>query len=126
MSSGSWKVGELARATELTIRTLHYDEIGLLSPRLHTDSGHRFDTASDVVRLQQIISLRRLGLSLDEVRDCLSRPESTALATIEMHLVRLCEQIAAKQRLCRRLETIADGPRAAAEVSADKCQVCTP
>jgi DNA-binding transcriptional MerR regulator len=87
MSSGSWKVGELARATELTIRTLHYDEIGLLSPRLHTDSGHRLDTASDVVRLQQIISLRRLGLSLDEVRDCLSRPESTALATIEMHLV---------------------------------------
>ena len=47
------KVGELARRTRLTIRTLHhYDEIGLLRPSLHTESGHRLYTAGDVARLQ--------------------------------------------------------------------------
>ena len=69
------KVGELARRTGLTVRTLHhYDEIGLLKPSLHTESGHRLYTAGDVARLQQVISLRQLGFSLEEVRDCLDRP----------------------------------------------------
>lgn len=36
------KVGDLAKRTGLTIRTLHhYDEVGLLKPSLHTESGHR-------------------------------------------------------------------------------------
>ena len=39
------KVGELAKRTGLTVRTLHhYDDIGLLRPSLHTDSGHRLYT----------------------------------------------------------------------------------
>ena len=34
------KVGELAKRTGLTVRTLHhYDEIGLLRPSLHTEAG---------------------------------------------------------------------------------------
>ena len=41
------KVGELAKRTGLTVRTLHhYDEIGLLKPSLHTESGHRLYTDS--------------------------------------------------------------------------------
>ena len=61
------KVGELARRTGLTIRTLHhYDEIGLLKPSGHTESGHRLYTSSDITRLQQVVSLRQLGFSLDE------------------------------------------------------------
>ena len=47
------KVGELARRTGLTVRTLHhYDEIGLLRPSLHTEAGYRLYTARDVARLQ--------------------------------------------------------------------------
>src|SRR5207302_5644108 len=80
------KVGELARRTGLTIRTLHhYDEIGLLKPSLHTESGHRLYTADDVARLQQIVSLRQLGFSLDEVRDCLNRPGFSMLEVIRLH-----------------------------------------
>ena len=42
------KVGELARRTGLSIRTLHhYDEIGLIRPSLHTGSGHRLYTAGE-------------------------------------------------------------------------------
>ena len=56
------KVGELARRTGLTVRTLHhYDAIGLLRPSLHTEAGYRLYTAGDIARLQQVISLRQLG-----------------------------------------------------------------
>src|SRR3954467_720914 len=68
------KVGELAKRTGLTVRTLHhYDEIGRLRPSLHTESGSRLYTAGDAARLQQVLSLRALGFSLDEVRGCLNQ-----------------------------------------------------
>ena len=64
------KVGELARQTGLSVRTLHYyDEIGLLSPSQRTGSGHRLYTAGDIVRLRQIKSLQHLGFTSREVRD---------------------------------------------------------
>ena len=48
MQNETLKVGELARRTGLTVRTLHhYDEIGLVRPSLRTDSGHRLYTAAD-------------------------------------------------------------------------------
>src|SRR5437868_3222625 len=108
------KVGELARRTGLTVRTLHhYDEIGLLKPALHTESGHRLYTAEDLARLQRIKSLRQLGFSLEQVRDWLDRPEFVPLRVLEMHIVRLREQIALQQQLCARLEFAADRLRSA-------------
>jgi MerR family transcriptional regulator, thiopeptide resistance regulator len=115
------KVGELARRTGLTIRALHhYDEIGLLRPSLHTEAGHRLYTASDAARLHQIMSLRQLGFSLDEARDCLNRPDFSPLELIRLHLARLREQIELQRRLCERLEAIAAHFRTAAEVSAEE------
>lgn len=67
-----WKIGELAAATGLTVRTLHhYDQIGLLSSTLRTEGGHRLYTDADTTRLYQIVALRGLGLRLDQIRDCL-------------------------------------------------------
>src|ERR1700730_3349752 len=115
------KVGELAKRTGLTIRTLHhYDEIGLLKPSLHTESGHRLYTAGDVARLQQVLSLRQLGFSLEEARDCLDRPGFSPLEVIGLHVARLREQIELQRRLCERLEAIAALFRTAGEVSADE------
>src|SRR4051812_46097872 len=88
------KVGELARRTGLTVRTLHhYDEIGLLKASLHTESGHRLYTACDVARLQQVLSLRQLGFSLEEIGDCLDKPGFSALEVIRLHVARLQEQM---------------------------------
>ena len=116
----TWKIGELARRTGLTVRTLHhYDEIGLLSPSYRTGSGHRLYTADDVTRLQMIVSLRQLGLPLREIGDWLSRPDTSARGVIELHLTRLREQIDAQQTLYRRLEAIAERLRSAEEVSAE-------
>src|SRR5215469_6863806 len=115
------KVGELAKRTGLTVRTLHhYDAIGLLKPSLHTEAGYRLYTANDIARLQQVLSLRQLGFSLDEVRGCLDRPGFSALEVIGLHLVRLREQIESQRRLCQRLETLAAHLRAAGKVSADE------
>ncbi len=102
------KVGELARRTGVSVRTLHhYDEIGLLRPSGRTPTGHRLYGAEDLARLQQVKSLRQLGLSLDEVRACLDRPDYSARRVIELHLARLREQIALQQHLYERLDGLA-------------------
>jgi DNA-binding transcriptional MerR regulator len=114
------KVGELARRTGLSVRALHYyDEIGLLSPSRRTGAGHRLYTPGDVGRLQQIKSLRYLGFSLEEVRDCLDRPDFSPRRVIELHLSRLREQIELQQRLYDRLEEIAARLSSKEEVSAE-------
>jgi DNA-binding transcriptional MerR regulator len=73
-----WKVGELARATGLTVRTLHhYDEVGLMRPAARTAAGHRLYSAEDVRRLYSIVALRGLGFGLPEVSALLDGAEST-------------------------------------------------
>ncbi len=120
MRRETWKVGELARRTGLTVRALHhYDEIGLLRPSLHTGSGHRLYTADDLARLQRIMSLRQLGLPLGKVRECLDQPGFAPVALLRQHVTRLRDRIAAEKRLCDRLEAIAASFEAAEEVSAD-------
>jgi len=121
MRTDSLKVGELARRTGLTVRTLHhYDQIGLLKPSLHSESGYRLYSAADVARLQHVLSLRQLGFSLDQIRDCLDREGFSPLEVIELHLARLREQIDMQHKLCGRLETLAAHMRSAEEVSADE------
>ena len=115
------KVGELARRTGLTIRTLHhYDEVGVLRPSEHTGAGYRLYTAGDVARLQQVLSLRQLGFSLEEVRDCLDRPGFSPLESVRLHIGRLRVQVEMQRDLCEKLEVIAAHFRAAEEVSAEE------
>ena len=103
-----WKVGELARRTGMSVRALHhYDEIGLLVPTLRTPSGHRLYQQSDVERLQQIQSLRVMGIPLDEVKRLLDGAEMTPRKVIDLHLARLHEHIALQNRLAERMETLA-------------------
>jgi len=117
----AWKVGELAKRTGLSVRTLHYyDEIGLLSPSRRTEAGHRLYAAHDVVRLQQIKSLRHLGFGLEEIRACLDRPDFPLSRVIELHLSRLREQIELQQKVRDRLEAMAARLRAADDVSAEE------
>ena len=108
MTPPPWKVGELAGRTGMSVRALHhYDEIGLLVPRLRTPSGHRLYDRADVERLQQIQSLRLMGIALDEIRRLLDGAALSARQVIEMHLARLQEQIAEQTRLAERLTTLA-------------------
>lgn len=111
-SSAVLKVGELARRTGLTVRTLHhYDEIGLLSPRRRTPSGHRLYGLAEVRRLQQIASLRQVGLSLDDIRRCLDRPEFTLGEVLDLQIRRLREEMGKQQRVLAELERLRDRVR---------------
>ena len=120
-----WRVGELARRTGLTVRALHhYDEIGLLAPSLRTEAGHRLYAGEDVARLQQIQSLRALGIPLDEIRRLLEDPTISPLRVIYLHLARLREQIAQQTRLASRLKKVAHHLESAETVSPDAlCQL---
>src|SRR4051812_39648003 len=80
------RVGEIARAAGITVRSLHhYDEIGLLRPAVAGESGHRLYNQKDVERLQQIVSLKSLGLSLDDIAQCLDGKAHDLQKTLTLH-----------------------------------------
>jgi len=62
------KIGEFAKRSGVTVKTLlHYDKIGLLEPSEKTDSGYRIYCEDDFLKLQQITTLKFIGLSLNEI-----------------------------------------------------------
>src|ERR1700722_8187572 len=103
-----WKVGELARATGLTVRALHYyEEIGLLRPSRRSSAGHRLYDAADVARLYRISLLRRLGFPLDQITSVIEDPEWQLAAAVDRHLHHTQNRAAIAARLCTRLATMA-------------------
>ena len=62
--------GEFARMAQITVRTVrYYDKQNILKPSLVTPTGARFYTEEDFARLQQIMMLKYLGFSLDDIRE---------------------------------------------------------
>lgn len=103
------KVGELARRSGLTVRTLHhYDEIGLLAPARRTAAGHRRYGLREVRRLQRIVSLRHLGLPLDEIGRCLDRDDFSLARVLELQLRRIDEEMARQADLRARIQWLHD------------------
>src|SRR5205809_7434688 len=71
-----YTVGEVARWSGVTVRTLHhYEHIALLSPAGRSPSGYRVYDDADLERLQQILFYRELGFSLDQIADALASPK---------------------------------------------------
>ncbi|PRW65380.1 MerR family transcriptional regulator [Actinopolyspora mortivallis] len=114
-----WKVGELAAATGLTVRTLHhYDHVGLVCPSRRTDSGHRLYAEADVRRLYQVLALRQLGLSLEETASVLagSADIDEVLTAHERHLRQRREAL---RRLQAQVSTLRAGLRESPPTSVD-------
>ena len=119
MAGQTWKVGELAKRTGLTVRTLHhYEEIGLLAPSERTRSGHRLYGPADVERLQKIVGLRQLGLPLEGIRAALDGG-ATLASVLAQQVEHMRERIALERRLCERLESVQRWLRSTGEVSVD-------
>lgn len=109
MARQMWKVGDLAKQTGLTVRTLHhYDQIGLFSPSKLTESGHRLYTKEDIAALQQIISLKQLGFALDEIKQLLKEPDFDPEELIRLQISRLSEQITAQEKLRAHLRELSE------------------
>lgn len=67
---GYMTVGELAKKMGTTVRTLqYYDKEGLLSPSAASEGGRRLYTDKDMVKLHQILSLKSIGFSLDDIKN---------------------------------------------------------
>ncbi|WP_026537322.1 MerR family transcriptional regulator [Arthrobacter sp. 9MFCol3.1] len=113
-AAGQWSIGDLAKASGVTVRALHhYDEIGLLSAGRRTASGHRRYSEDDVRRLYRIRALQMLGLPLAEIGAALGTPADdmgslrTLLERQLLHLRRQVEQVQAVQdRICDLLSRI--------------------
>ena len=76
---GFMTVGEVAKKMGVTIRTLqYYDREGLLSPSAESKGGRRLYTDKDLITLHQIISLKSLGFSLDDIKERLISLETPA------------------------------------------------
>jgi DNA-binding transcriptional MerR regulator len=104
----AWKVGALARATGVTVRTLHYyDQIGLLMPSRRSSAGHRLYDAADVARLYRISLLRRLSFPLDQIAGVLGDPEWQLAPAVDRHLSHTQDRAAMTARLCTRLAAMA-------------------
>ncbi len=79
-------MGRVAELAGVSVRTLHhYDEIGLVRPSARTAAGYRAYSASDVERLREVLSYRRLGFGLREVAELVGDSSTDAVA----HLRRL-------------------------------------
>lgn len=64
----AWPISEVARMAGVSSRTLrHYEERGLISPAFTGTNGYRFYGMDELLRLQRILLLRRLGLGLEEI-----------------------------------------------------------
>jgi len=110
MEEKRWKVGELARETGLTVRTLHHwDEVGLVRPSERTQAGYRLYEPADVERLYRVVALRSLGLTLEQIRAALAA-ELALRELIERQLAAVDDAIRLQAELRRRLERLLDEP----------------
>jgi len=67
---GYYSCGQFAKRANVTVRTIRfYDKQNILKPSFKNESGARFYTNEDLAKLQQILLLKYLGLSLDDIRD---------------------------------------------------------
>lgn len=97
-------VKQLSGLAGVTPRTLrHYDQIGLLKPSRLGENGYRYYGEESLLRLQQILFYRELGLPLDEIRKIMGRRDFDALAALENHKLELEKRI---ERLLRLVETV--------------------
>ena len=120
MTAGKMKIGELARQTGLTIRALrYYEEVGLLVPSGRMESGYRLYGPEEIEQLHRILSLKQLGLSLDEIRTCLEDPGFSPGEMIRKQLRQLEEEMAMQKQLRRQLEMLAEYIQRSEKISVD-------
>ncbi|MFG2884368.1 MerR family transcriptional regulator [Streptomyces sp. NPDC048297] len=105
--TGLLTIGELARATGLTVRTIRYwSDEGVLTPVTRSAGGYRLYDAESAARLELIRTLRELGLGLDSVREVLAG-ETTVAEVAAAHVIALDARIRSLKVTRAVLSTVA-------------------
>ena len=80
-----YQVSDFAEKAGVTVRTLHhYDRLGLLKPSGRTEAGYRLYSERDFARLQQIVTLKFIGLPLRQIKELLDRKELDLQSALRM------------------------------------------
>ncbi|WP_285500787.1 MerR family transcriptional regulator [Actinokineospora sp. NBRC 105648] len=96
-------ISQVAKASGVSARMLrHYDAIGLLPPDRVTANGYRWYGRTELLRLQRILVLRRLGLGLEQIGEIL-REQADEATTLRAHLAQLQDE---RRRLDHIIATV--------------------
>lgn len=99
----AWSIAQVARMSKVTSRTLrHYDEIGLLPPARVGANGYRYYEREQLLRLQQILVMRELGVGLDAITEIVHQGRD------QVEVLRLHEKwlLAERDRFQRLADTV--------------------
>lgn len=104
-SRRTYRVKEVSRLTGVSVRALHhYDEIGLLHPSTRSAAGYRLYTDDDLLRLQQILLGRELGLGLEEIRRSFEDPSFDERQSLLRHRQALLQRAEDTARMIRAVD----------------------
>lgn len=101
-----YTVKQLSELAGISVRTLHYyDEIGLLKPSKVGANGYRYYDDAALLRLQQILFYREIGLELMQIRDILDSPDFDLVTALRSHRNVLEDKINRLQNLISTVDT---------------------
>lgn len=99
-----YTVNQLAKIAGVTVRTLHhYDHIGLLRPSSRNAARYRLYGERELLRLQQILFFKELGIGLENIGRILDSPGFNLIEALEAHREQLKKRA---ERLDILLDTI--------------------
>jgi DNA-binding transcriptional MerR regulator len=105
--SKSYLVKEFADLTKVTVRTLHYyDQIRLLKPSFQKPNGYRVYTDADLLRLQQIVTLKFMGFSLDQIGNLLGKKGFLVANSLRIQAEAVRDEIARLQQASKALDLV--------------------
>jgi DNA-binding transcriptional MerR regulator len=105
MAKRTYLVKEVAALSGVTVRALHhYDELGLLTPNARTAAGYRLYSDDDLLRLQQILIGRELGLSLEAIRRSLDDPGFDRRAALVVQRAELAARAERAEDMVRAID----------------------
>lgn len=93
MKSLYFTAGQFARLHQLNKRTLHYyDEIGLFSPACKGENGYRYYTYQQSAQLENILAMRQLNMSIEEISAYLKHPNPQDFLEISQNKIQEIDQ----------------------------------
>ena len=105
MNRSMLTVKQLSKLAGVTPRTLHhYDQIGLLKPTRVGDNGYRYYGEESVLRLQQILFYRELGIPLEDIKKIMGRRDFDVLGALYSHREALQKQVTRLNRLVQTVD----------------------
>ena len=85
-----FSTGEFSKLHHLNKRTLHYyDNVGIFSPKYVGDNGYRYYTYEQSIELENILALRELGMSIEEIQTYIQNPNMADFQKIAK--AKMCE-----------------------------------